>query len=202
MKNQLVEKILDNAECIFEEGNTVRAVLWSDDDVNESETAIAKDNGLDIKQIRVLKQDETVTKIFVDDMALHIVLNQDVAHANKNAWQEWQGVVMSVMTNREYEEQDYFESRYEACYDTALDEFKRVIEPIKQSFEHHLDDTPFNEVEWWKMAKIVKAVEKMDKLSWYVYQDDYDNIEYDFYKELKAMLLDEYGFDLDEKEGE
>lgn len=109
---------------------------------------------------------------------------------------------MSVMTNREYEEQDYFESRYEACYDTALDEFKRVIEPIKQSFEHHLDDTPFNEVEWWKMAKIVKAVEKMDKLSWYVYQDDYDNIEYDFYKELKAMLLDEYGFDLDEKEGE
>lgn len=89
MKNQLVEKILDNAECIFEEGNTVRAVLWSDDDVNESETAIAKDNGLDIKQIRVLKQDETVTKIFVDDMALHIVLNQDVAHANKNAWQEW-----------------------------------------------------------------------------------------------------------------
>lgn len=89
MKNQLVEQILDNAECIFEEGNTVRAVLWSDDNVNESETAIAKDNGLDIKQIRVLKKDETVTKIFVDDMALHIVLNQDVANANKNDWQEW-----------------------------------------------------------------------------------------------------------------
>ena len=89
MKNQLVEQILDNAECIFEEGNTVRAVLWSDDNVNESETAIAKDNGLDIKQIRVLKKDETVTKIFIDDMALHIVLNQDVANANKNDWQEW-----------------------------------------------------------------------------------------------------------------
>ena len=89
MKNQLVEQILDNAECIFEENNTVRAVLWSDDNVNESETAIAKDNGLDIKQIRVLKKDETVTKIFVDDMALHIVLNQDVANANKNDWQEW-----------------------------------------------------------------------------------------------------------------
>ena len=89
MKNQLVEKILDNAECIFEEGNTVRAVLWADDNIKETETAIAKNNFMNIKDIRGLKKDGTVTKIFVDDMAVHIVLNQDVAHANKNAWQEW-----------------------------------------------------------------------------------------------------------------
>jgi len=98
MRNQLVENVLNNAEFIFdsedsnglEDDNTVRACLCSDDNVKETETAIAKDNFVNIKDLHDMKAEGLVTKIVLDDMALHVTFNRDVALDNKVDWQqEW-----------------------------------------------------------------------------------------------------------------
>ena len=49
---------------------------------------------------------------------------------------------MDTMTNTDYQIEEDYQTRYEACYDTALSEFYSSIEEDKQSFEHYLDDTP------------------------------------------------------------
>ena len=103
---------------------------------------------------------------------------------------------MDTMTNRDYKIQDDFQTRYEACYDTALSEFYSSIEEDKQSFEHHLDDTPIDEVDVKVILLIATNIKLMSIKSEYKYKDDYDEIDYDFHKELSAMLLDEYGWEL------
>ena len=103
---------------------------------------------------------------------------------------------MSRMTNREHEEADHFQTRYEACYDTALSEFYSSIEEDKQSFEHYLDDTPISEVEVKVILLIATCIKLMSLKSDFHYSDDYDQIDYDFHKELSAMLLDEYGWEM------
>jgi len=100
------------------------------------------------------------------------------------------------MTNQEHAEADHWQSRYEACYDTALAEYKDSIELIKQSFEHNLNDTPISEVPFKTIKHMADAVEQMVKKSWYHYVDEYDDIEYDFESELKDILLDEYGWEI------
>lgn len=98
------------------------------------------------------------------------------------------------MTNQDYQQEEDEANRREACYDTALDEFKAIIEPIKQDFEHYIDDTPINEVAFNVIKLMVMSVTVMTNKAQYHYVDDYDDIKYDFTDELKDMLLDEYGW--------
>ena len=103
---------------------------------------------------------------------------------------------MTVLTNKEYEEQDHHQTRYEACYDTAKNEFFSTIEEDKQSFEHYLDDTPICDVDIKKILLIGVCFQIMKKKADFHYSDDYDQIDYDFTKELNADLLDAYGWEL------
>jgi hypothetical protein len=103
---------------------------------------------------------------------------------------------MSILTNNEYKIQDHYQTRYEACRDTALSEFFDSIELIKQSFEHNLNDTPIADVPFHVIKTMVKAVEDMEKKSDFHYVDEFDDIHYEFYTELSAMLLDEYGWEI------
>lgn len=98
------------------------------------------------------------------------------------------------MTNNDYREEGDYQTRYEACHPLALAEFKRSIEPIKQSFEHKLNDEAICDADYSTFKLFVNAVEHMFKRSCYNYIDEYNDFEYDFGGELKAMLLDEYGW--------
>jgi len=103
---------------------------------------------------------------------------------------------MDTMTTTDYQIEEDYQTRYEACYDTALAEFYSSIEEDKQSFEHYLDDTPISEVEVKVILLIATCIKLMSLKSDFHYSDDYDQIDYDFHKELSAMLLDEYGWEL------
>ena len=103
---------------------------------------------------------------------------------------------MDTMTTTDYQIEEDYQTRYEACYDTALAEFYSSIEEDKQSFEHYLDDTPISEVEVKVILLIATCIKLMSLKSDFHYSDDYDQIDYDFTKELNAMLLDEYGWEV------
>ena len=103
---------------------------------------------------------------------------------------------MSRMTNREHEEADHFQTRYEACYDTALDEYLTSIELIKQSFEHNLNETPICDVPLHVILHMATSVNQMVEKSNFHYVDEHDDVWYDFESELSEMLLDEYGWEL------
>ena len=103
---------------------------------------------------------------------------------------------MDTMTNTDYQIEEDYQTRYEACYDTAKNEFLTSIEEDKQSFEHYLDDTPICDVDIKKILLIGVCFQIMKKKADFHYSDDYDQIDYDFTKELNAMLLDEYGWEV------
>ena len=103
---------------------------------------------------------------------------------------------MDTMTNTDYQIEEDYQTRYEACYDIALSEFYSSIEEDKQSFEHYLDDTPISEVEVKVILLIATCIKLMSLKSDFHYSDDYDQIDYDFTKELNADLLDAYGWEL------
>jgi hypothetical protein len=103
---------------------------------------------------------------------------------------------MDTMTTTDYQIEEDYHTRYEACYDTALSEFYSSIEEDKQSFEHYLDDTPISEVDVKVILLIATSIKLMSLKSDFHYSDDYDQIDYDFHKELSAMLLDEYGWEM------
>ena len=89
-----------------------------------------------------------------------------------------------------------YETRYQACYDSALAEYFSSIELIKQSFEHNLNDTPIQDVPFHVIKHMVDSVVQMVKKSNYHFVDDYDDIHYEFESELLDMLLDEYGWEV------
>jgi len=89
-----------------------------------------------------------------------------------------------------------YETRYQACYDSALAEYFSSIELIKQSFEHNLNDTPIQDVPFHVIKHMVDSVVQMVKKSNYHFVDDYDDIHYEFESELLDMLLDEYGWEI------
>ena len=103
---------------------------------------------------------------------------------------------MDTMTNTDYQIEDDYQTRYQACYDTALAEFYSSIESDKQSFEHYLDETPFEEVDVKVIQLVAVNITIMQKKADYHFEDGNDNIWYDFTKELNAMLLDEYGWEM------
>ncbi len=103
---------------------------------------------------------------------------------------------MDDMTVTDYKIEDHHQTRYEACYDTALNEYWSTIEPIKQKFEHHLNDEPVCDIDFNVFRLFTVCVESMKLKANYTYKDDYDEVEYDFTKELRAMLLDEYGWEV------
>ena len=89
-----------------------------------------------------------------------------------------------------------YETRYQACYDSALAEYFSSIELIKQSFEHNLNDTPIQDVPFHVIKHMADSVVQMVKKSNYHFVDDYDDIHYEFESELLDMLLDEYGWEI------
>ena len=89
-----------------------------------------------------------------------------------------------------------YETRYQACYDSALAEYFSSIELIKQSFEHNLNDTPIQDVPFHVIKHMADSVVQMVKKSNYHFVDDYDDIHYEFESELLDMLLDEYGWEV------
>ena len=86
--------------------------------------------------------------------------------------------------------------RYDACYDTAISEYYKSIELIKQSFEHNLNETPICDVPFHVIKHMVDSVEQMVKKANFHYKDDYDDIWYDFESELSETLLDEYSWEI------
>jgi len=51
-----------------------------------------------------------------------------------------------------------YETRYQACYDSALAEYFSSIELIKQSFEHNLNDTPIQDVPFHVIKHMGKEI--------------------------------------------
>ena len=66
----LIKKIVNGGELGIVNKDTVRVVLWG---TKESANAIAKEHGLNIKEIK-----EVALKTVVDDNALNVVFNKDV----------------------------------------------------------------------------------------------------------------------------
>ena len=89
-----------------------------------------------------------------------------------------------------------YQSRYEACFDTAKAEFLTSIEENKRDFEHYLDDTPICDVDVKVILLIAVSFKLMAKKAEFHYSDDYDQIDYDFTKVLKSDLSDSYGWEL------
>ena len=89
-----------------------------------------------------------------------------------------------------------YETRYQACYDSALAEYFSSIELIKQSFEHNLNDTPIQDVPFHVIKHMADSVVQMVKKSNYHFVDDYDDIHYDFESELLEVLLEDYGWEV------
>jgi hypothetical protein len=99
-------------------------------------------------------------------------------------------------TLKDFAISDKYETRYQACYDTALAEYFSSIELIKQSFEHNLNDTPIQDVPFHVIKHMVDSVVQMLKKSNYHFVDDYDDIHYDFESELLEVLLEDYGWEV------
>lgn len=105
---------------------------------------------------------------------------------------------MSIMTTNEYKREEAYTSRYEANYNDAKNDWLNQIEPIKQSFEHLLNDTPICDVPLKDFAQIMLGYKNLYNSTMFDYETDKDLIEYDFLPELKAILLDEYGWEVDD----
>jgi len=104
---------------------------------------------------------------------------------------------MSHETNKELQISEDYQTRYEACFDTAKAEFLTSIEENKQDFEHYLDDTPICDADISKILLIAVSYKLMAKKAEdFHYSDDYDQIDYDFTKVLKSDLSDSYGWEL------
>jgi len=104
-------------------------------------------------------------------------------------------------TETDFKIGDDYQTAYESNYDDALQEFRSKIEPIKQRFEHLLnDDDVVSEVPFTTFKLFVNSVKKMEEFAYFSYYDDYaaDYIEYDFIDELRDSLLDEYNWDIKE----
>ena len=66
----IIKKIVNGGELGIVNKDTVRVVLWG---TKESANAIAKEHGLNIKEV-----EEVALKTIVDDNALNVVFNKDV----------------------------------------------------------------------------------------------------------------------------
>jgi len=100
-------------------------------------------------------------------------------------------------TNTDFLVGDLHQSRYESNIVQAKVEFYESIEPIKQKFEHLLNEDAVCDTPYSTYKLFVKSVEKMEKMAYFNYYDDEDTlIEYDFIKELRLILLDEYGWEI------
>lgn len=99
------------------------------------------------------------------------------------------------MTTTDYQIEEDYQTRYEACYDTALDEFKTSLEPIKQSFEHYLNETPICDVPLYVIMQMAHSVDEMTKKANFHYEDEHDDVWYNFESELSDILLDDYGWE-------
>ena len=74
MENELsvniIEKIVNASELAVVNENTIRVILWG---TKESANAIAKEHGLNIKEV-----ERVAVKTVVDDNALNVVLDKSV----------------------------------------------------------------------------------------------------------------------------
>jgi len=91
---------------------------------------------------------------------------------------------------------DLYETNYQSNYDEARDVFLTKIEPIKQKFEHLLNEDAICDAPYSTFKMFVCSVEVMNKMANGFQYIDYDNdtIEYDFSQVLAETLLDEYGW--------
>ena len=104
---------------------------------------------------------------------------------------------MDNMTNTDYQIQDDYNTSYMANYEYALSEFIEAIEPIKQQFEHYLDETPLCDVDFNILKTLTDSVFSMQEIALYDYEDyQGEIIEYDFTNELKKILLIDYGWEI------
>lgn len=104
---------------------------------------------------------------------------------------------MDEMTNTDYQIQDDYNTSYMANYEYALSEYIKLIEPIKQNFEHYIDETPLCDVDFNILKTLTDEVFTMEALAVYDYKDyQGEIIEYDFTYELKKILLIDYGWEI------
>ena len=93
---------------------------------------------------------------------------------------------------------DRYETRYQANLVDAKLEFYDNIEPIKQGFEHLLNEDAVCDTPYSNYKLFVDSVEKMKKIadSYQYVDEDNELIEYNFIKTLRVLLMDEYGWDI------
>ncbi|MCS5590454.1 MAG: hypothetical protein NZ824_10860 [Candidatus Thioglobus sp.] len=92
---------------------------------------------------------------------------------------------------------DDYETRYQANLVDAKIEFYNKIEPIKQKFEHLLNEDAICDTPYSTYKLFVKSVEKMKEMAYFDYFDEEGElIEYDFIHTLRELLMDEYGWDI------
>ena len=104
---------------------------------------------------------------------------------------------MDTMTTTDYRIQEDYQMDYEANKMQAKIEFYEAIEPIKQKFEHLLNDDALGDTPYSTYALFVKSVEKMKEMALFDFIDADDNIfEYDLTNDLRMILLDEYGWEV------
>ena len=105
---------------------------------------------------------------------------------------------MSEMTLTDYEVEDYHQTRYEIWREQAKCDWLDELQIIQQKFEHLLTDEPICDVPLKDIMLIAKGYYDMMDIEDYVYQPDDDGGEilYNFKEELKADLLDMYGWEV------
>jgi hypothetical protein len=104
---------------------------------------------------------------------------------------------MDTMTTTDYQIEEDYQTNYEANKMQAKIEFYIAIEPIKQKFEHLLNDDALVDTPYSTYALFVKSVEKMKEMALFDFIDADDNIiEYNLTNDLRIILLDEYGWEL------
>jgi len=104
---------------------------------------------------------------------------------------------MDIMTTTDYLIEDDYSNAYEQNKPQALIEFYEKIEPEKQKFEHFLNDTAVCDTPYMVFQLFTTSVTLMKMMAKYdFYDEDANIIEYNFTKELKMILLDEYGWEI------
>ena len=101
---------------------------------------------------------------------------------------------MTVLTPKEYEEQDHLDELYEAYKDEALENFYEDAEVVAQKVEHminYIDDT----VNIEDVLDVALAIDKILEMGWYYsFVVEHRTFEYDFKEQAELFVSDHLGF--------
>lgn len=101
---------------------------------------------------------------------------------------------MSIQTLKEHQAESDYESRYEAHYHYAKQEWLDRIEPIKQKFEHLITDDSISETSIGSIVMIADGYRQLLESCHFEYDIGSEVIEYYFYDELKEILKNDYNW--------